>query len=191
MATTQELSTGIRALDFAATALDRLTAVMSAVGTAIILAVMMLIVVDVVGRAAFGAPLAGVPEIVAMSILAIVFLQLANTLARGKLTRSDAFLGFLYRRWPGLACALDAVMHLGGAIMVGVLVNAFWPLFMRSYGRNEMVGAVGQFNAPIWPVHGIVLAGSAVLCLVFAVRAVSFAALARRGRPPAGMEVGR
>ncbi|WP_366658290.1 TRAP transporter small permease subunit [Fodinicurvata sp. EGI_FJ10296] len=181
MATTQNLSTGIGLLDRVSVALDRLTAIMSAVGTAIILVIMMLIVADVVGRAALGAPIAGVPEIVAMSILAIVFLQIANTLARGKLTRSDALLGALYRRSPRAGRLLDGVMHLGGAFLIGVLINAFWPLFLRSYGRNEMVGAVGQFNAPIWPVHGIVLAGSVVLCMVFLSRTAALFVLAFRG----------
>jgi len=183
LATTHDLRTGLRPLDVTAVALDRATAVLSAIGTLGILLVMLLIAADVVGRFAFGRPIAGVPEIVSMSILAIVFLQLANTLSRGKLTRSDAALSALRRRAPRLADALDAVLHGAGAYLLAVLLQAFHPMFLRSYGRNEMVGAVGQFLAPIWPVHLIVLIGAAMLLAVFVLRALMLATLAIRGRP--------
>lgn len=185
MASTQHLRTGIRAFDLAAVMLDRVTALASMFGTLGILGIMLLIVVDVIGRRGFGAPLAGVPEMVAMSILGIVFLQIANTLSRGKLTRSDAFLGFVSRRWPRAGAALDALLHGAGAALVWILITAFHPLFLRSYGRNEMVGAVGQFLAPIWPVHLIVLIGSGLLCAVFVVRGLALALRALRGAPEA------
>jgi TRAP-type mannitol/chloroaromatic compound transport system permease small subunit len=185
MTTTRDLRTGIRAFDFVADLLDRLTALMSVVGTLGIIAIMLLIVVDVGGRFFFGRPIAGVPEIVAMSILGIVFLQIANTLARGKLTRTDAFLGFIGRRSPRAALAVDAAMHIAGGVLIAILVNAFYPLFMRSYTRGDAVGSVGQFMAPIWPTHLIVLVGSFVLLLVFAMRALALILLAVRGAPDA------
>jgi len=183
MATTRDLRTGIRAVDLTAELLDRLTALMSVVGTLGIIGIMLLITADVAGRFFFGRPIAGVPEMVAMSILGIVFLQIANTLARGKLTRTDAFLGFVGRRNPRAAYALDAAMHLAGGVLIAILVNAFYPLFMRSYARGDAVGSVGQFLAPIWPTHLIVLVGSFVLLLVFAMRALALLLLALRGPP--------
>ena len=62
-------------------------------------------------------------------------------------------------------------MHLCGVGLVGVLGYAFYPLFIRSYGRNEMVGTVGQFLAPIWPTYFVVLFGAIMLCLAFMLRA--------------------
>ena len=183
MATLDGLRTGIAPLDRIARGLDRLTALLSALGTALILAVMGLIAVDVAGRFFFGHPIAGVPEMVAMSILAIVFLQIANTTARGKLTRSDALLGALHANHPRLAEGFDAVLHLAGAVVLAILTSAFWPQFLRSYGRNEMVGTVGQFLAPIWPVHGIVVLGAGLMTLVFALRALALAIRAVRGIP--------
>lgn len=181
MAATEDLRTGIRLVDTGARLLDRVTALMSVLGTIAILMVMLLISIDVVGRFFFGHPIAGVPEMVAMSILAIVFLQIANTLSRGKLTRSDALLGYLRTRNQRLGDGLDALLHAAGAFLVYVLVSAFHPLFLRSWGRNEMVGTVGQFMAPIWPVHLIVLAGSALLLAVFAMRALCLAIRAWNG----------
>jgi TRAP-type mannitol/chloroaromatic compound transport system permease small subunit len=177
------MRTGIGPLDAAARLLEAVTAVASAGGTALILAVMALICADVIGRFVFGHPIAGVPEMVAMSILAIVFLQLANTLARGRLTRSDAVLTALRRRRPRAADALDAVLHAAGAFLVWTLLTAFWPLFLRSWSRAEMVGAVGQFLAPIWPVYGIVVGGSALLLAVFVMRTLLLTVRALRGAP--------
>ena len=178
-----DLRTGVAPLDAAARGLDRVTAAVSALGTALILAVMGLIVAEVLGRRLFGAPIPGVIEMVSMSILAIVFLQLANTTARGRLTRSEAVLGAIRARAPRLGDGLDAVLHLAGAWLVWTLLSAFWPQFQRSYGRGEMVGSVGQFLAPIWPVHGIVVGGAGLMLAVFATRALLLAVRSLRGAP--------
>jgi len=185
MSTLVDLRTGIGVFDVAAALLDKITVAASALGTFLILVLMALITADVIGRFGFGYPIAGVPEIVAMSILAIVFLQIANTLSRDKLTRSDALLSVLRRYRPRLADALDAVLHGAGAGLVGVLITAFLPLFQRSYGRREMVGAVGQFLAPIWPVHLIVLIGAGLMFAVFVMRALAL--LHRAARPWAAL----
>lgn len=181
MADMQNLPTGISLIDGAVRLLDRLTVFASVLGTLGILSIMMLIVADVVGRFVFDHPIAGVPEMVAMSILAIVFLQIGNTLARGRLTRSDGFLNMLRNRRPRFGALVDALMNGAGAAIIGVLISAFYPLFLRSYGRNEMVGAVGQFLAPIWPVHLIVLIGSGLLAAVFLLRALVLFLHAVRG----------
>jgi TRAP-type mannitol/chloroaromatic compound transport system permease small subunit len=142
-----------------------------------------LIVADVVGRFFFGHPIPGVPEIVSMLILSIVFLQIGNTLLRGKLTRSDGFLFYLARKSPRMAALLDAAMHLTGAVLIGIMAHAFYPLFLRSYGRNEQVGTVGQFLAPIWPTHLVVLIGSVVLCIAFILRAIAISIEASKANP--------
>ena len=54
--------------------IDFLTKVLYMLGTGLILLLVLLINSDVVGRALFGAPVSGVPEMVSLSIVAIVFL---------------------------------------------------------------------------------------------------------------------
>jgi TRAP-type mannitol/chloroaromatic compound transport system permease small subunit len=179
-----ESQTGLSGFDALFRLFDRLTVAMSMLGTAAILFIMALITADVVGRGFFGRPIHGVPEIVSMLILSIVFLQIANTLLRGRLTRADGFLMLVRSRSPRLAGIIDAVMHLAGVGLVGVLVHAFYPLFLRSYGRGEMVGTVGQFLAPIWPTYLVVLVGAAMLCLAFALRAVGILIVTFRTPPP-------
>ena len=178
--------TGLRGFDLVFRLFDRVTAIMSMIGPFAILFIMCLITADVIGRAFLGRPIPGVPEIVSMLILSIVFLQIANTLLRGRLTRADGFLLLLRGRSPQMAGLLDAVIHMAGVGMTAVLVNAFYPLFLRAFGRNETVGTVGQFLAPIWPSYLVVLIGASMLCLAFLLRAVqilvlTFADSARAG----------
>jgi len=186
MAPQAPLRSGWRPLDRAATFFDRLTGAMNAVGTVWILALMILISADVVGRGAFGRPINGVPEMVSLSILGIVFLQLANTLSVGRLTRSDALIGALRRRFPRGGDLLDAVFHLLGAALMAIVLWSAWPKFVRSWERGEFVGAVGNFTAPTWPINLIVIVGGAALMLTFLLRALLLAVRGVRGGPGAG-----
>ena len=69
---------------------QRLTQALNALGTLWIVALMLLINADVLGRDLLGTPVRGVTELVSLSIVGIVFLQLADTLATGRMTRADA-----------------------------------------------------------------------------------------------------
>ncbi|MCW1931752.1 hypothetical protein [Pararhodobacter zhoushanensis] len=60
-----------------------ITAVLNAVGTVWIVALMLLIVSDIAMRNIANAPIAGVPEMVSFSIVGIVFLQLSHALRAG------------------------------------------------------------------------------------------------------------
>ena len=180
---TPQNQTGLRGFDAVFRLFDRITSLMSVVGTVAILFIMCLITADVVGRFFFGHPIPGVPEIVSMLILSIVFLQIANTLLLGRLTRADGLLTLLGQRSPRAAGVLDAVMHLVGTALTAILAYAFYPLFLRSFGRNEQVGTVGQFLAPIWPTHLVVLIGSVVLCVAFILKAIAITIEASRANP--------
>ena len=81
-----------------------------------IVALMLLINTDVVGRDLFDAPVRGATELVSLSIVGIVFLQLADTLARGRMTRADVLLDRLKHTRPALAAWLQALYHLVGAL---------------------------------------------------------------------------
>ncbi|MBT4116104.1 MAG: TRAP transporter small permease subunit, partial [Rhodospirillaceae bacterium] len=76
-------------------AFDMLISALNAIGTAWIFVLMLAINADVFSRFLFNAPLSGVPLIVEMSIIAIVFLQLAAALRGGRLTRSDVLIAKL------------------------------------------------------------------------------------------------
>ena len=166
---------------------DSVISVMNSVGTAWVFVLLVIINLDIAGRVFFNHPLRGVPEIVAMSIVACVFLQIAHTLKVGRLTRSEVLLNLLRRRVPKLGRFCEGVYHLVGACLLAVLFNASIPLFTRAWERGEYVGAEGDFMAPVWPVKLIILIGCAAGCLQFLIMAArNFRQIFRPGVSGAG-----
>ena len=166
--------------------LHRLTAAMNALGTLWIVALMVLIVADVLGRNFLSAPVPGVPETVALSIVGIVFLQLADTLRCGRFTRAEVLMARLVRTNPPLHAALSALWHALGAALLLVVLWASWQPLVEAVQIREYVGAVGSFQAPVWPVRLITLIGLGVTTLTYLLlMAGDLQRLARllRGRP--------
>ncbi len=140
---------------------------MNSIGTAWIFVLLVIVNLDIAGRALFNRPIRGVPEVVAMSIVASVFLQLAHTLGIGRLTRTEAFLGWLKRKRPRTGLALEGVFHLVGSVLCVIFFYASFPLFTRAWTMDEYVGAHGDFMAPIWPVKLVILAGCVAAAIEF------------------------
>lgn len=153
---------------------------MNAAGTIWIFLLMLLIVADIAGRGLFNAPIPGVTEIVSLSIVGIVFLQIASTLRVGRLTRSDAALGRWRQTRPALAKAVELTSFGLGAALLGILAHASWPAFVRAWERDEYVGAIGYFTAPTWPIRFVVFFGSVMLALQFLIEFVRHARAAPR-----------
>ena len=151
--------------------LHRVFGVMNALGTLWILALMVLINVDVIGRNLFAAPVRGVPEMVSLSIVGIVFLQLADTLHAGRFTRAEILLERLKATRPALGDALQAIFHLVGLALMVVILLASWEPLAQAVRIREYVGAIGDFQAPVWPVRLITLAGLCATALCFALLA--------------------
>ncbi|MDX2484147.1 MAG: TRAP transporter small permease subunit [Pseudodonghicola sp.] len=142
---------------------DRVTGGLNVAGTLLILALMLLVNADVIGRGAFSAPISGVPEMVSMSIVAIVFLQIAQTFRKGRMTRAEAVLNTLGRVAPRLRLGLELIFALAAAALVWILFSASLPLFEKAWMRGTYEGTVGDFTAPIWPVKLIILVGCGAL----------------------------
>ncbi|MEM7519534.1 MAG: TRAP transporter small permease subunit [Pseudomonadota bacterium] len=151
-------------------ALDGITLAANVVGSCLIVGLVVLITSDVLGRNLFGAPVAGVPEMVSLSIVAIVFLQAPQALRAGRLTRSDGVIDMLTRRMPRLASLLETAFDLIGVCVLSAILFAHWPIMTRAWERGDFVGAVGNFTAPTWPVKAMLALGAALLALQFAAR---------------------
>jgi len=143
------------------------TAVLSAIGTAWIFVVMLVILVDIFGRALFNAPLLGVPEMVQFSIVGIVFLQLPRTLGTDGLTRSDVLLGRLMTTSPRAGSWLQVVFNLIGMALFVVIFHTTWPLMLDAFANNEFYGATGVFELPTGPLKVIILIGTGAMALQF------------------------
>lgn len=152
--------------------LDLATQALNITGSVLIIALMVLMGIDVAGRNLADAPVPGVPEMVTLSILAIVFLQAPQALRAGRFTRSDAVINALRDRLPGLARLLETLFDLAAMAVLWVIVQATWPIFLRSWNRGDFIGAVGDFTAPTWPVKATILIGGTMLILQFAARIV-------------------
>ena len=110
-----------------------LVAGMNSVGTGWIFALMVLVNADVLSRFIFNFPIQGVAEVVELSIVGIVFLQISDAVRAGRLTRSDGLYKRILERRPKLGHFLGAVFDLSGVfffvailliLVVGCLVVA-------------------------------------------------------------------
>lgn len=166
---------------------ESVISIMNSIGTAWVFVLLVIINLDIGGRMFFNSPLRGVPEIVAMSIVACVFLQIAHTLKVGRLTRSEILLDVLKKRLPRLRQFCEGIYHLVGACLLAVLFSASVPLFTRAWQISEYVGAEGDFMAPIWPVKLIILIGCVAGSLQFLMMAArSFGQMFEPGRSGGG-----
>ena len=161
-----------RASGFFLKPLDIITALANISGSLLILALVVLITADVAGRNLLGQPISGVPEMVSLSIVAIVFLQAPQALRAGRFTRSDGLSEVLRRRSKTLTKALETGFDLIGLTVLAAILYAHWPIMIRAWERNDFVGAVGDFTAPTWPVKAMLALGAALLALQFLARII-------------------
>ncbi len=165
-----------------------LLSALNSIGTLWIFALMVVISVDVIGRTAFNSPLPGVLELVRLSIVGIVFIQLGHTLRAGRITRADNLIHALQRKLPRLGFGMQALFELAGTGVFVVLFRASLPLFLRSWASGEYAGIEGYITYPIWPVRLIILIGSACAGVQFLLFAIRDLVAAWRGQSPAAVE---
>jgi TRAP-type mannitol/chloroaromatic compound transport system permease small subunit len=150
--------------------LDRAVVVLNAIGSLWVLLLVLLIDADAIGRTLFNLPIAGMIEIVAVSLAVIVFCQLADTIRLGKLTRSDTFLARL-SMGARSGRLVVAGFELLGALVMALIVVGTVPLLMQSYERGYFIGVRGVFTFPDWPVKLVIVIGAMAALLCFLVRA--------------------
>lgn len=141
---------------------------LNAVGSVWVAAITVLICADILGRVLFKFPLVGVPEIVKVSIVAIVWLQIPHTLKTGGHLRSDVVLRFLSGRSRAL---VDLFAYVLGAIVFGLLVYSGWDTMIQAWEMGEFEGEL-PVRVPTYPLRSIVLLGAALTALQFLLMAV-------------------
>lgn len=169
---------------------------LNSLGTLWIIVLMIVINIDVFGRTALQRPLPGVLELVTLSIVGIIFLQIGSTVRAGRITRSDALFRAALRRWPRFAFSLQMLYHLAGAMVFAVLFHASFPFLISSWNSGEYEGIQGYVTYPVWPVRLTILIGSACAAVQYLLLAWSDLGVASGRRPPpedlgdsAGMDV--
>lgn len=147
--------------------LIRLTSLLNAVATIWTLFLIFFVTADVCGRVFFGRPLTGAPEIVKMSLVALVFLHMPHTLWKGRHIRSDLLIS---RVPPTLRTVMEAIMWVLGAFLFTGIVIASWHHMVDAWQTGIYEGA-GSVRVPLAPVRTIVILGSALTVLLYFVGA--------------------
>ena len=126
------------------------------------------ILADIIGRGAFNDPVQGVREIVANSIVIIVFLQAGYAIRSRSMLSAD----FVISRFPPAArrWAL-AFGYLLGALFFGMIIWGGWQFAVDSWVGDEFEGE-GALRVPAWPTRFMILAGSALAVVNYLVLAI-------------------
>ena len=146
---------------------DKLVAAFNAAGSGWIFVMMVLLTTDVVCRAAFNAPIKGIPLLIEMSMLVIVFMQLPSAIRAERLTRSDVLLARLLKNRASIGVPLKAIYDCLGVFL---MVIVFWytlPVFVKVWERNTHEGLEGDFALPTWPFKLLVIVGAALCGIQF------------------------
>lgn len=151
--------------------LYRVLALLNVAGALLVVALLVIINVDSLSRTLLSISFLGVHEIVELSLVAIVFLQLGDAVRAGRLTRSDGLLTILGDRAPAFSRALRALFDLVAAAFLALIVVGGVPRMIESYTRGEFKGTAQLFTVPEWPVKVIIVVGATAAILAFLVSA--------------------
>lgn len=139
----------------------------NAFGSLWLCAVMLMINADVVGRAAFNHPVRGVTEMVSLSIVGIVFLQLCHALRAGRFIRSDLVMERVTLRRPRLGYAVRAFYDMLGVVLLGIIIWFGVPNFIETWESGDYLGSIGVFTVPVWPVVALIILGCAMTAIQY------------------------
>ncbi len=147
------------------------TSILNVIGTVLILAMAVAVNADVLGRNLLLRPLPGVLEFVGLSIVAIVFLQMANTLREDRHVANDVLIRVLGSAQPRLTAACYVVFHLIGAVLMGLIVWFVWPILIDNYYGGFYRGTQNVVEIRIWPFIVAIIIGAAATAIQYLVLA--------------------
>lgn len=148
-------------------AFSKFVAGLNSAGGALIFALVVMINLDVFSRFLFNAPIDGVTELVELSIVAIVFLQLSDAVRNGRLTRSDGLYTRIREKSPRVGHILGAFFDLAGAAFFLTIIAGSIPRFFDAWERGYYSGNKGIFVVPVWPVRLVLVIGAVTVVFVF------------------------
>jgi TRAP-type C4-dicarboxylate transport system permease small subunit len=149
---------------------DGLLASLNTIASLWVLFLVGLISTDVIGRAFFNAPLAGVPEIVKFSIVGMVWLWMAYALRSGSHLRTNLLLGRLPRAGQRAVLVLNALIGVG---LFAMIVWLAWIEMMKSYDIGAFEGE-DPVRIPVWPLWAILVIGAALTSLQYALDTIRY-----------------
>ncbi len=138
---------------------------LNAVGTGWVGAMMFLICADIFGRALFNSPIVGVPEIIKVSIVGLVWLHMAYTLKVGGHLRSNVSLDRLPRKWQS---GVEIIGSILGILVFGFAAYSSWDVMIEGWRIMEFEGEL-PVRVPTYPIRTIVFIGAFLTAVQFVV----------------------
>jgi TRAP-type C4-dicarboxylate transport system permease small subunit len=140
---------------------------MNVLGTSMVMFIMLVVLCDVFGRFLFNKPLAGTPEIVAMSIAVIVYLQFPSTLRAGRVISADGLIESIGKKSVRAEQWVQAFHHSVGGVMFALTAYFVSLLVIKAFNSNDFYGSVSLFTFPKWPVFSVIVLGSAMMSIQY------------------------
>ena len=126
-----------------------------------------LVMANIIGRTYFDFPIYGTAEIVAASIVIVVFLQAGYAIRSRSMLKAD----FLVEHLPDkVQRILLAIGYLLGAAFFLMIITGGWEESIASYVEGEYEGE-GALRVPSWPARWTVLIGSGIAMMNYLVMA--------------------
>ena len=119
---------------------------MNGAGVVWVFALMFLICADIIGRTVFDSPIRGVTEIVSLSLVACVFLQIAYAIHQTRLTLAEVLINRLEQR----NAVLDHRVERSSTHRVGVLLHLLGEVEQRdddADGADEFSDVSKRFQS--------------------------------------------
>lgn len=146
---------------------DRLSKFLMVAAAAWTFGLAFLVMANIIGRTYFDSPIHGTAEIVAASIVIVVFLQVGYAIRSRSMLKAD----FLVIHLPeGVQRTLLAFGYLLGAVFFLLIITGGWEESVRSFVRGEYEGE-GALRVPSWPARWTVLIGSGLALINYLVMA--------------------
>ncbi|MDH5748508.1 MAG: TRAP transporter small permease [Rhodospirillales bacterium] len=146
---------------------DRLSKFLMVAAAAWAFGLSFLVMANIVGRYVFDKPIYGTAEIVAASIVIVVFLQVGYAIRSRSMLQAD----FLVIHLPDkVQRVLLALGYLLGAAFFLMIITGGWEESVLSYVEGEYEGE-GALRVPSWPARWTVLFGSALAMINYLVMA--------------------
>ena len=126
-----------------------------------------LVMGNIIGRTVFDSPIYGTAEIVATSIVIVVFLQAGYAIRSRSMLKAD----FLVVHLPDIVQRiLLAIGYLLGAAFFLMIITGGWEESVLSFMTGEYEGE-GALRVPSWPARWTVLFGSGLAMINYLVMA--------------------
>ena len=118
---------------------------------------------DIIGRELFNTPFQGTHELVANSIVGILFLELPSSIKRRAMIRTVFIFNAVSDQ---IRRTIDCSTYILGILLFAAIIWGGWDTMITSWELKEFEGA-GSFEVPVYPVRTLIIIFSSLCCLIY------------------------